>query len=92
MQYFLEIVPTVYQRGSKQVHTNQFSATWHYSPVDLNEQHVELPGMEGAMVPSAPLFLGFSLVNFGRACRDRDTDLSLSLLTSLSLRRRLFQV
>jgi len=45
-QYFMQVVPTEYTKsGGEVVITNQFSVTNHHSSVDLNSQHMELPGV-----------------------------------------------
>eukprot|EP01114_Cavostelium_apophysatum_P020923 TRINITY_DN7156_c0_g1_i1.p1 TRINITY_DN7156_c0_g1~~TRINITY_DN7156_c0_g1_i1.p1 ORF type:complete len:452 (-),score=73.63 TRINITY_DN7156_c0_g1_i1:286-1476(-) len=45
-QYFLQVVPTVYTKPSgKIIDTNQYSVTYQYSPVEINSEHQELPGV-----------------------------------------------
>ena len=44
-QYFLQIVPTIYEKSNGQViETNQYSATFHHKPINLDSDHIELPG------------------------------------------------
>jgi len=44
-QYFLQVVPTTYKSNHKEIDTNQFSMTNHYSKIDMTEEHIELPGV-----------------------------------------------
>lgn len=45
-QYFLQVVPTVFSSDATYVRTNQYSATWHFNEVTLDEKdHFELPGV-----------------------------------------------
>lgn len=46
MSYFVQVVPTTYISPSgEKIETNQFSVTYHHSMVDLNSDHIELPGV-----------------------------------------------
>jgi len=45
-QYFLQVVPTVYEfANGDTIETNQYSVTYQYTPVNVNEEHVQLPGI-----------------------------------------------
>jgi len=45
-QYFIQVVPTTYETDYGEViETNQYSVTYHHSEIDLNSDHIELPGV-----------------------------------------------
>jgi len=45
-QYFIQVVPTIYEKQNGDViETNQFSVTYHHSQVNLDSEHIELPGI-----------------------------------------------
>lgn len=45
-QYFIQVVPTTYQKANGDIiETNQYSATYHHNIIDLDSDHLELPGV-----------------------------------------------
>jgi len=46
MQYFLQVVPTSFEKSNgRHINSNQYSVTYHHNVIDLNSDHVELPGV-----------------------------------------------
>merc|ERR1712137_691102 len=46
LTYYIQLVPTVYEnRFRERAMTNQFSYYYHYTPVDVSQQHYKLPGV-----------------------------------------------
>jgi len=44
--YYLSVIPTQYTKSNGyKILTNQYSVTQHYSPIDINAENIELPGV-----------------------------------------------
>jgi len=45
MQYFIQVVPTIFETSGYVYDTNQYSVTYQHNNVDLTSEHIELPGL-----------------------------------------------
>ncbi len=60
MQYFIQVVPTIYEKSSGNLYdTNQYSVTYQHAEVDLKSEHIELPGKPPSVF--SPLLLSISI-------------------------------